>query len=780
MIHLRIHNGALPGRLVSTAADSLVIVAVGGLGLAAVMTQLAVMRELLGAFSGNELVFGICLGNWLLLTGLGTWMGHWLTGRIRDRRGPTGDRGVAVPIRWFIVGLIAIAIIPLVQVVAVRVLRDPVFGRGVAVGVTGTVLGSLVVLLPFCLVSGALLTVACGWLAGPGQAAVSPEDARRWRRPRGPHPRLSTPPVAVQRDSAGALGRVYLADTLGGVAGGVLFSFALVPRYDHFALLCFPAFFILLLAGLLAWRHRARFLLEATVIVTAGLGVLVALVDADLVSTVRQHRGEDVVFRANSPYGRLVVANRAGMLTFYENGVPLAATENTGRVEEAVLYALSQRPAAHRILLIGGGETGDAHELLRADAGARITYVELDPAVIAAGHRLLPGNLDDPRIHTEAADGRRFVQQTRARFDLIIVDLPDPSTAQINRYYTAEFFREARRVLSPDGVLAFGLARYQNYVSPSLARLLASAHRTLGTAFPHVLMIPGGRVYFLASGAPLTPDIAARLAARSIQARLVNRHYLDAMVTPDRMADLVRAVARPAATNTDFDPVLYYYHLRHWLTQFQTHGELLGGLLGLALIAYLARLRRVPRVLFAAGFAASGLEVVILLVFQTLYGSLYRQVGLVVTIFMAGLALGAGLARRRKAGTPPQPALAKLAVGIVLLAAALPWLLRLPAGLDHLTGTAFAGEGFILVVTLGLALLVGAQFPLAGVAVPGSATAAAARLFGADLVGAAAGALLVSALLVPLLGVTVVCLLIAGLNAVAVAMIGPRRSLASP
>ena len=57
-------------------------------------------------------------------------------------------------------------------------------------------------------------------------------------------------------------------------------------------------------------------------------------------------------------------------------------------------------------------------------------------------------------------------------------------------------------------------------------------------------------------------------------------------------------------------------------------------------------LRAIPRVVFASGFAASALEVVLLLGYQALYGSLYRQVGLVVTVFMAGLAVGAWRTQR--------------------------------------------------------------------------------------------------------------------------------------
>jgi len=87
--------------------------------------------------------------------------------------------------------------------------------------------------------------------------------------------------------------------------------------------------------------------------------------------------------------------------------------------------------------------------------------------------------------------------------------------------------------------------------------------------------------------------------------------------------------------------VLYYYHLRHWMSQFTVKFGLLEAALVALLLVYLVRLRAAPLAVFAGGFAASGLEVVLLLAFQILYGSVYQQLGIIVTVFMAGLAAGA-------------------------------------------------------------------------------------------------------------------------------------------
>src|ERR1035441_9313308 len=352
------------------------------------------------------------------------------------------------------------------------------------------------------------------------------------------------------------------------------------------------------------------------------------------------------------------------------------------------------------------------------------------------------------------------------------------------------------------GLLSFALGRYENYVSPELAQLLASAHRSLKQSFASILALPGGRVFFLASDGPLHGDIAAQVEAQGIPTKLVNRHYLDAMLTADRMADIQRAVSQPAALIGDLSPMLYYYHLRHWMSQFTLSFGALQAVLLLLLLVYLIRLpvlrstakdgRGPALVLFASGFAGSALEVVLLLAFQVLCGSVYHQVGVIVTVFMGGLAVGAVLtncsSRRKEALTGEGKSkidqslltsaatkltndggkhLSHLAFAIAGYAILLPLLLPL---LNRMGGTAvslLAIKAVIALLTLILAVLVGAQFPLANrLQFDGTATGAS-RLYTADFVGASLGALLASTLLIPLVGVMGVCLMTAALNALA-------------
>ena len=757
-------NGRLP-----------VLWALAGLGLASVMTQLALMRELLCAFAGNEMVLGIALGLWLLLTGLGTSLGR------------TADK-LRNPLAVLFTAQILVAVIPLAQVFAVRALRNVVFVRGAEVGVTGTVLSAAVLLLPFCIVAGYTLTLACS--------------------------------ILNRRGDASGAGRVYVADSLGSVAGGALFSFVLVRFLDHIALLAVPALLNLAAA---VWLGRAggqhfpsdtmatlerrpqvrrvsennpdlpcpRPALREIFILTlvAGIAAFVWLAHSDALSTALQFPGQNVLFRANSPYGRLVVTESGGETNFIENGIAIVSTPNVEQVEEATHYAMSQRPDARRVLLVSGGVAGVAKEILKYNV-AGVDCVELDPLVIETGRRFLPEHFADPRIRVIATDARQFVRQTTNRYDVVILALPDPSTAQLNRFFTVEFFSGVKQVLADGGVLSFALGRYENYVSPELAQLLASANRSLKQSFANILALPGGRVFFLASDGPLYGDIAARVEAQGVSTKLVNRHYLDAMLTADRMADIQRAVSQPAALNRDFSPMLYFYHLRHWMSQFTLSFGALQAVLLLLLLVYLIRLRGPALVLFASGFAGSALEIVLLLAFQVLCGSVYHQVGVIVTVFMVGLALGAMSTNRRSrreealtgesrsdqslltsAPTSSKDcsgrSLIVLAMALAGYAILLPLLLPLLNRMGGTTASLLAIKAIFTSLTLILAVLVGAQFPLANrLQFDGTATGAS-RLYTADFVGASLGALLASTLLIPLIGVMGVCLLTAGLNALA-------------
>ena len=99
-------------------------------------------------------------------------------------------------------------------------------------------------------------------------------------------------------------------------------------------------------------------------------------------------------------------------------------------------------------------------------------------------------------MHLALQDARHFVAHTPERYDVILMALPEPRSAQLNRFYSREFFRLAAARLAPGGVFNFSLAGSETSLHPWRAAYLAMAYNTLRQVFPEVLALPGERVRF--------------------------------------------------------------------------------------------------------------------------------------------------------------------------------------------------------------------------------------------------------------------------------------------
>ena len=760
------------------------------LGFTTTVAQVLLVRELVAVFYGNELVLGLILAAWLAWGALGAGLlgrlfscsqksedripaqetlGAGLSGRLfscsqkSEERIPArealgaglSDRLVSCSqeskdriLAW---GLTALGLLPALQMLLVRAARGLLRVPPGALVEFGPMVGTvLLAVAPVCLLAGALFPLLTRCLAETGRPA----------------------------------GQAYLWECAGAAAGGALFSFVLIRYLDPFQtaalilivdLAAALSFANLQLANLRLANLRLTHLPLAHLPLALLPLALLLLVLLPLASFI--HRAtlrwqwSDLAFAADSPYGRIVIQARDSQRIFYENGLLMFETQGTGP-EEVVHPPLLAHPAPRDVLLIGGAAAGNLREALRHPV-AHVTVVESDPLLLRAARLHLPSDeaavLDDPQVTVVLTDGRRFVQTARRTFDVVILDLPEPSTGALNRFYTEEFFREIRAVLNPGGILALGLPAAENYWSPELARRNGSIYHTLRAVFPHVLALPGDTIYFLASADPLEADPALwgeRLAERGIPTRWVTASYIRYLFTTDRFAQVREALEATAGVrlNRDLTPICYYYDLALWLSRFTPHlrgfferTDLLRlNWVALALLVPvgLARVRRrwaVPIAVGGAGLAGMMLEVVILLAFQVRYGSLYAQVSLIVAAYMVGMVLGSRWGASRRWDSPKcRRALLALMGALAAGSAVLPFLLGrpLPAAIFPLLALLGGGWG-------------GAVFPLALQAERGDVGRAAGRLYGADLAGGCLGALLGGTFFIPLLGIPQTCGVIA-------------------
>jgi spermidine synthase len=193
----------------------------------------------------------------------------------------------------------------------------------------------------------------------------------------------------------------------------------------------------------------------------------------------------------------------------------------------------------------------------------------------------------------------------------------------------------------------------------------------------------------------------------------------------------------------------------------------------LALVVLLVRWKRrwaVPVAIACIGLSQMMLEMVTLFGFQVTLGYVYAEVSLIVTAFMAGLALGGAISNRLLAhwssameGQRPSARSRRAKQTLILLQASVAVcsgvLLLILLAPFHPTEVVF------LLFALLAGCLTGMAFPLAVAAHPasvgGEASHGVGMLYGADLVGGCLGAATTAVFLVPVLGIPQTCAVIA-------------------
>jgi hypothetical protein len=141
-------------------------------------------------------------------------------------------------------------------------------------------------------------------------------------------------------------------------------------------------------------------------------------------------------------------------------------------------YRFYQQP--HSVLVLGAGMGNDVAAALR-NGVAEVVAVEIDPKILELGRQLhFEKPYGSPRVRTVVNDARSYVQNSRAKFDLIVFSLLDSHTTssnfsniRIDNYvYTVEGLAAARTLLRPDGLLIIKFETATPWIAGRLRKLL--------------------------------------------------------------------------------------------------------------------------------------------------------------------------------------------------------------------------------------------------------------------------------------------------------------------
>jgi spermidine synthase len=299
----------------------------------------------------------------------------------------------------------------------------------------------------------------------------------------------------------------------------------------------------------------------------------------------------------------------------------------------------------------------------------------------------------------------------------------------------------AKQHLAGSGILSFSVQGFDSYLAEPQVRKISSLYNTVSDYFKHVLLLPGERIFFLCSDDPINPDIPACLAKKGISTSYISGFYYGNL-TNERIAGLNNLLDPGAPKNIDESPQLMRLMFLQWFAKFSTSPNRFIAGLTVLLIIYLVRIAREEFVLFSTGFMTMGSEILVIFAFQIFFGYIYFQIGLIITVFLAGLLPGAWFGEKLQ-GRGKQMLIITDCLLISLLSF---FILAMKYGGDRLPVVSFLLFGFAI------SLMCGFQFPVA-LRLRGGDNRVVTRAFSADLIGAAFGTLFTSVALIPYLGI---------------------------
>ena len=461
-----------------------------------------------------------------------------------------------------------------------------------------------------------------------------------------------------------------------------------------------------------------------------------------------------------------------------------------------MLFEASKRSSIETSVLIIGGDGISMLKILLQDPHIeKAEFIELDYALLDLSIKnILPENksiLNDPRVKIIQADGRQYLKNKSNAYDLILLQLPDPVTAQINRYYTYEFYKIIKKALSDNGVFSFAVTSSENYIGPELADFLLSLSSSLHLTFNKIILLPGTSCRFIATGekGTLTTNpklLENRLLKRQIKAKYIRSYYLNYIFSEQRIKAFQTQLKSYLTQtrvwiNRDFHPISYYFDMTFWGAQFSPlFGNFLQNLkndnpafwiilfpalVAVLLICSLFRKKGIDNTIFLAaiftgGITESSLQIIVLIAFQILYGSVYYKIGIVFMMFMVGMSTGAAVSVKKLIRKNTHARLLLLQCIYALTAAVIPFILKKTALLPTGKLSDFIEIVVFPVIPAFTGFIGGLQFPVAASLYQKQQKRlglSSGMTYGTDLAGASIGAFIISSFLIPLAGIVNTC-----------------------
>lgn len=716
-----------------------------GLGLFALTTQIVLFRFVFEFFNGNELTIGISLAIWLSGSGLGSFVMPKLIKKFNWRPAFT-----LILVSIIIFSYLLAKFFPLLF--------------NLKPGIFPTTLEAtpiiFLTIFPSAVICGAFFPYIFLYFSG-----------------------------SSINSSSHNINSVYYRENLGAFIGGLTLNIFLLNILDDLQNLALAALIFLIFTQKIWKPIRKNLLIKSARISLYFLLLFLFGGSQYLSKAISNFRYSPYQLQSekNTPYGNIKILEFHDQTLVLKQGKILYSIPDLFNAETHAFLPLIAHPDVKKILIIGGNLHDFMPYLVNFKTLKQVFYLEYDQYLIEFQKSRIKGKDLPFEVKFRQEDLREYLQNSSDKFDVICLNANEPVNIALNRFYTREFYSLIENSLNEDGYLFFSIQSSENYINPNLCGYINLLKNTLSTTFSHTFIIPGDNNYFYSSNSEyinrLPEILQARLKNDDFKTTYINPAYLKYTLSKERLSSFSEQLktCRYTTINSDYNIRGYLSHFTLWnpvsgevvYLIFQKLKKVKYVIISLLMISMIIMNvvvfrkkteRKLIWELMIAGGISISLEIIILLLYQIVYGSLYSGMAIIFGLYMLGLA-GGSYYLRNKVKQPFWTSPRTFYLGFVIIAV----LLYLPMFLNitlYQSMVLFRINQYFFLPTIifltgfitgGFFAFITHRYYTSGKQkMPGIT-------YAADLIGAVPAALFISTFLIPAMGVPAAIAIIIGI-----------------
>ncbi len=261
------------------------------------------------------------------------------------------------------------------------------------------------------------------------------------------------------------LANIFTFDYIGGLIGSIIFPILLFPKLGFITTTLLVGSMNLVAAFLILFKYKKHIEKYNTIKWIAILFFILLFVFLLTGGMVAEKIEEglyrdDIILSEQTNYQKIVMTKHKDDIRLFLDGNLQFSTSDEYRYHEALVHIpMMYAPSHQKVLILGGGDGLAARELLKYKEIEKIVLVDIDKEMtdlctndiqIA---KLNENSLKNEKVTIINKDAYLFVQENPEKFDVIIIDFPDPNNESLNKLYTNVFYNYIKANMKENGVM---------------------------------------------------------------------------------------------------------------------------------------------------------------------------------------------------------------------------------------------------------------------------------------------------------------------------------------